>query len=175
MGQSAGLNQHRGVTLPSRRVDLTGRIWEKGRLMDSSAPGMKTPMSVADLDRIDAQLAAEERSALWWVALVHELDLLDDALALHRADVEGPGGFHSQVLADAPRVAPAVAHLEIEHDRLSTIIRDTRQRVGEISGDPDSAEEAIALVSALVDRLRGHQGAADEVFHQAYRIDIGGE
>lgn len=143
--------------------------------MNSSAPGMKTPMSVADLDRIDALLADSDHGALWWVALVQEVDRLDDALALHRADVEGPGGFHAQVLSDAPRVAPAVAHLEIEHDRLGATIRETRQRVGEISGDPAAVAEAIELVSELINRLRGHQGAADEVFHQAYRIDIGGE
>ncbi|MHC8495801.1 MAG: hypothetical protein ACYYNF_02270 [Actinomycetes bacterium] len=143
--------------------------------MNASTPEMKTPMSGAELDRIDAHLALAERTAVWWVGLAQELDRLDDQLAVHRADVEGPGGFHSQVLSDAPRVAPAVAQLEIEHDRLGSLIREARQRVGELSGDPDATDEAAALVSGLTQRLRAHQGLADDVFHQAYRIDIGGE
>ena len=47
--------------------------------------------------------------------------------------------------------------------------------MGELSGDPDATDEAAALVSGLTQRLRAHQGLADDVFHQAYRIDIGGE
>jgi hypothetical protein len=140
-----------------------------------STPGYRPTITVSDLDRIDVHLAEPERSAVWWVELVAYLDRLDDALALHRADVEGPGGLHAQVLADAPRVAPAVARLEIEHDRLSVQIRDARLRVGAIAGDPEAADEAIAITGELVARLRRHQSDADDLVHEAYRVDIGGE
>ncbi len=138
-------------------------------------PVVRPTISTADLDRIELHLAEPEPGALWWVELVAYLDGLDDALAMHRADVEGPGGLHAQVLTDAPRVAPAVARLEIEHDRLADQIREARLRVGAISGDPDGVGEAVAATRELVQRLRRHQSDADDVVHEAYRVDIGGE
>lgn len=138
-------------------------------------PGYHPTFSVADLDRLEVHLSEPEPGAVWWVELAGHLDRLDDALALHRADVEGPGGLHAQVLSDAPRVAPAVARLEIEHDRLSVAIRDVRLQVGSISGDPDAVPQAIEATRALVGRLRQHQAEADDLVHEAYRVDIGGE
>lgn len=132
-------------------------------------------ITTAELDRIDVHLSEPEPGALWWVELVSYLDRLDDALATHRADVEGPGGLHAQVLNDAPRVAPAVARLEIEHDRLADQIREVRLRVGVISGDPEGVPEAVEATRQLVLRLRRHQVEAEDLVHEAYRVDIGGE
>jgi hypothetical protein len=144
--------------------------------MNASTPsGYQPTFSLAELDRLELHLAEPEQGATWWVELAGHLDRLDDGLALHRADVEGPGGLHAQVLADAPRVAPAVARLEIEHDRLSSQIRDVRLRVGAISGDPEAVPEAIESTRDLLARLRRHQSDADDLVHEAYRVDIGGE
>lgn len=138
-------------------------------------PTVRPTITTAELDRIEVHLAEPDPGALWWVELVGYLDRLDDALAVHRADVEGPGGLHAQVLTDAPRVAPAVARLEIEHDHLADRIREVRLRVGAMSGDPEGVDEAIESTRELVARLRSHQTAADDVVHEAYRVDIGGE
>lgn len=139
------------------------------------SPVLRPTIATAELDRIEVHLAEPEPGALWWVELVAYLDRLDDALALHRADVEGPGGLHAQVLADAPRVAPAVARLEIEHDRLASTIRDVRLQVGQMSGDPEGVPVAIGATRELVRRLRQHRSDAEDVVHEAYRVDIGGE
>lgn len=139
------------------------------------SPVVRPAITTADLDRLDVHLTEPEPGALWWVELVAYLDRLDDELAIHRADVEGPGGLHAQVLTDAPRVAPAVARLEIEHDRLATQIREVRLRVGGMSGDPEGVDEAIGATRELVRRLRRHQSDADDLVHEAYRVDIGGE
>ena len=138
-------------------------------------PVVRPTITTAELDRIEVHLSEPDPGALWWVELVGHLDRLDDALAMHRADVEGPGGLHAQVLSDAPRVAPAVARLEIEHDRLADQIREARLRVGAISGDPEGVDEAITATRELVQRLRRHQSDADDLVHEAYRVDIGGE
>jgi hypothetical protein len=143
--------------------------------MNSGAPDVKHAITAIELDVIQEHLATTDRSALWWVTLTHQVDAFDDHLARHRADVEGPGGLHAQVLADSPRMAPEVARLEIEHDRLGDLIRQIRMRVGELAGDPAATDEAVALVSDLVDRLRRHDEAAASLLHEAYRVDIGGE
>jgi hypothetical protein len=143
--------------------------------MNGSAPESRHAITVTDLDQMQVHLSDTDHNALWWVALTQQVDAFDDHLARHRADVEGPGGLHSQVLADAPRMAPEVARLEIEHDRLGDLIRQIRIRVGELAGDPASTDEAIALVSDLVQRLRRHDEAAASLLHEAYRVDIGGE
>lgn len=143
--------------------------------MNSDAPDIKHAITVTELDTVQSHLAETDHGALWWVTLTNQVDAFDDHLARHRADVEGPGGLHAQVLADSPRMAPEVARLEIEHDRLGDLIRQIRLRVGELAGDPAASDEAIGLVSDLVDRLRRHDEAAESLLHEAYRVDIGGE
>jgi len=143
--------------------------------MNDSAPEAMHAITLADLDQIQLHLSDPEHNALWWVTLTQQVDAFDDHLARHRADVEGSGGLHAQVLTDAPRMAPQIARLEIEHDRLGDLIRQIRIRVGELAGDPAATDEAIALVSDLVQRLRRHDEAAESLLHEAYRVDIGGE
>lgn len=138
-------------------------------------PVVPHTITVSDLDRLELHLAEPDPGAMWWVELAAQLDRLDDALAVHRADVEGPGGLHAQVLAEAPRVAHTVARLEIEHDRLAVTIRELRLLVGQLSGDPDGVAEVSAATAELVARLRRHDSDADDMVHEAYRVDIGGE
>ena len=138
-------------------------------------PVVPHTITVSDLDRLELHLAEPDPGAIWWVELAAQLDRLDDAMAVHRADVEGPGGLHAQVLAEAPRVAPTVARLEIEHDRLAVRIRELRLLVGQRSGDPEGVAEVSAEVAELVARLRRHDADADDMVHEAYRVDIGGE
>ena len=140
-----------------------------------STPAHPSPITTADLDRWEVHLAEPEHTALWWVELAGNLDRLDDAFAAHRADVEGAGGWHAQVLHDAPRVAPLVARLEIDHDRLSNRIREARSRIGELAGDPAGAAEAIGLARDILERLRCHEEDARDLVHEAYRVDLGGE
>lgn len=129
----------------------------------------------ADLDSLATLVSTGPYNATWWVEVALRLDDLDDRLALHRAEVEGPQGLHSQILDDAPRLATSVARLEIAHDGLADSIRLMRIQVGLVSGDPDQAQEVADQVLALVARLRKHGAEAADVLHEAYRVDVGGE
>jgi hypothetical protein len=129
----------------------------------------------ADLDALANLVREAPRNASWWVEVAMRLDDLDDRLALHRAEVEGPQGLHAQILEDSPRVATSVARLEIAHDGLADTIRLLRIQVGLVSGDPDQTDAVASAVLDLVDRLRKHSSAAADVLHEAYRVDVGGE
>ena len=90
---------------------------------------------------------------------------------LHVQNSEDGDGLLAQVILDVPRVAPMVARIRREHrqiaadlERLATALAQAGSRVGH---EDD--------VRAVLDQIARHRGAAGDLVHEAYHIDIGGE
>ncbi|MEZ5117783.1 MAG: hypothetical protein R2737_16100 [Candidatus Nanopelagicales bacterium] len=128
-----------------------------------------------ELARVQQLLQVTKPTGVWWAELAHRLDGLSDRMWEHRAAVEGPGGLHSQILADEPRLAAQIDRLEREHSDLADRLLATRLLVGRHAGDPRRAATVVTAVADLLARLRSHQRRAREIVYDAYLVDLGGE
>ncbi len=127
---------------------------------------------LADLDRL---LAVEAPTAMWWAKAAKLVDRLTERMWEHRTQVEGPNGLHSELIAEQPRVAPAVERLEADHLDLADRFVATRSLIGECAGDPDMVSLVKTEIAEIKDRLESHQKRASAVVHDAHNVDIGGE
>ncbi len=127
---------------------------------------------LADLDRL---LAVEAPTALWWAKAAKLVDRLTDRMWEHRTQVEGPHGLHAELIAEQPRVAPAIERLEADHAELAERFTATRSLIGECAGDPDMVPLVKTEIAEIRDQLESHQKRASAVVHEAHNVDIGGE
>ena len=89
------------------------------------------------------------------------------ALLDHIQVTEGPSGRYAQLLRDAPRLAPGIHELVIEHAALIAALDDARP--------VDDPQRLHAAVTWLVARLSQHRQHGADLIHEAYSIDVGGE
>lgn len=97
------------------------------------------------------------------------LDELERVWARHTTATEAPDGVLDQVLADSPRLAPAIARLRREHGEVAAQLRDARRA---LAGDPPdpAARAALERMLAAVNR---HRRDGRELLHNAYQVDLG--
>lgn len=160
------------VSLAAAGVTVTTTVPRQRRLRSVTA---LTCADTALVDRIRALLQVARPSASWWVEVLARLDDLDDRIRAHRVAVEGPGGLHEQLRADAPRVTAQISRLERDHDDIDRRLRETRALVSQHAGDLRRAPQVITAVADLLDQIQRHQRRGREVMHQAYQVDLGGE
>ena len=127
----------------------------------------------------DANANLEE--ALRWLTSPQEvrpLQLRSSALRLQRAlrdhirETEGPQGFLSEMQTRAPRLAPRVSGLYAEHATLDRDLDLLIERLFESRTSRD-LDAALALARSLRRAIREHQTHANDLFFQAFCVDIG--
>ena len=120
----------------------------------------------AAIERLEQHVNSRHVSRTDWVGLVRS-DLAD-----LRSSLPPPPGDSriEQLTADAPRLAPAVARLDVDYRRI------TRDIDGVTDGLPYAAGSAVAaIVDDLVDDVARYRDGVADLIHEAYEVDIGGE
>ena len=89
---------------------------------------------------------------------------LSTAIAEHLASTEGESGLYAEIIAADPRLAYAVESLIREHADLRHAMRRDLSR-----------ELSDAQLADLARRLDRHCQRGNDLVHEAYVVDLGGE
>jgi hypothetical protein len=109
-------------------------------------------------------------TAGWWSRLALVLDDLREQLA--QADMPGLAG---QVVADAPELAAAALRLPELDDQVQAEAAQLRLEVAEKAGLRSEALAVRASVQALLGRVRRVERVSQDLLHDTYLRDLGGE
>jgi hypothetical protein len=145
----------------------------------SAVPGRSTRDRTELIDVATALVRAVSRPATRegeWLADVHKAVLrVQDELDAHRAMTRRPGGRYAEILEIAPRLGPTVARLVSEQDELvDTVTRILRaiERAEPNSAAIGPVRERVRRMSRVLVR---HAHRSDDLVHEAYDVDLGGE
>jgi Hemerythrin HHE cation binding domain len=100
------------------------------------------------------------------------LDALAADFATHVEITEGPDGLYHEVLATAPRLADAVAHLTKEHTKIRGLVDAAHESVSAPEADVERVREQG---TELLGRLVRHRQRGSDLVYEAYEFDIGGD
>jgi hypothetical protein len=93
---------------------------------------------------------------------------------VHVQRSEAGDGLLAQVILDVPRVAPMVARIRREHRQIAAELARVAAALAQ-AGSPDGHEGSRDAVRVVLDQIAKHRGAAGDLVHEAYHVDIGGE
>ncbi len=126
----------------------------------------------AAIDRVERSLAtpAPGRADKWRKEVLAELQALGEALEVHIAANEAPGGLLADIMEEAPRLAHRVNVLRDNHEQLRASLGAAVAAVEHDTGDDVTAsrDRVVELLGGLV-RHR-HLGA--DLVYEAYNVDI---
>jgi hypothetical protein len=106
----------------------------------------------------------------WWARLADGLDELRAHLA--HADTQG---LVAQVIADAPELAASALRLPDLDDEAQAHAALLRLEVAEKAGRRSEALQMREAVKTLLGRVRRVERISDDLLHDAYQRDFGGE
>ena len=111
----------------------------------------------------------------WAERVGKALRRVGDELDAHVTVTEGADGLYAEMLATAPRLAPAVGRLQAEHADLRAALDHAGARVADVgSAGEDAGGEAREAVLALLGDFARHRQAGADLVYEAYETDIGG-
>jgi hypothetical protein len=99
---------------------------------------------------------------------------LQRCLGMHIEATEGSDGFHSEMLAAAPRLAHDVDVLVREHRQLANMMSDIVSRSGEecTVGNIDAIQRVGTQLFPAISR---HMQHGSDLVYEAFESDLGGE
>jgi hypothetical protein len=106
----------------------------------------------------------------WLDRMEQELRRLSSALVGFGAQVDD--GLYDDVVAQAPRLVPAVGRLRRQQYELRQQIDGCLSTVGESQPNPNSVEVTLR---DMVIQLGSHNHRAMALIHDAYDVDLGGQ
>ena len=106
----------------------------------------------------------------WLDRMEHELRRVSSTLVAFGTEVDE--GLYDDVVADAPRLAPAVGRLRHQQYQLQRRIDSCLSTVCADQSDPESLE---LVLRDMVIRLGSHNHRAISLVHDAYDVDLGGQ
>ena len=109
-----------------------------------------------------------------WAERVHvALVELSADVRGHIDFTEGSEGLYVDILATAPRLSDAVAHLTQEHVEITGLLEDLLART--LSPEGVDMGETRGVANSLLGRLVRHRQRGADLVYEAYEYDIGGE
>jgi len=129
--------------------------------------------SIGEMESALAQ-AAHGREAEWTTLVRERSAQLEEDFAIHLEVAEAPSGLHTQVLADAPYLAPQVARLQRDHAGISKQFTAVHGLLGVPEGDIDVDALRLSLTDLIGLLVRHRQRGADLLW-DAYATSLGGE
>jgi hypothetical protein len=129
--------------------------------------------SIGEMESALAQ-AAHGREAEWTTLVRERSAQLEDDFAIHLEVAEAPNGLHTQVLADAPYLAPQVNRLQRDHAAIT-------KQFAEVHGLLDAPEGAVDVdavrlsLTDLIGMLVRHRQRGADLLWDAYATSLGGE
>jgi hypothetical protein len=159
---ASGLSPHELEAVRARRASLR-RSAEAVREVLEQPPAGDRPGSAG------AVRAAVERLVEVWTA--------------HSVATSGPDGVLEQVLADSPRLAPAIGRLRREHDEIALALDAARRLLatappapGVPAPDvpaPDVPAPGVTELLKALHAIDRHRRDGRELLHNAYQVDLG--
>ncbi len=122
------------------------------------------------MTRLNELLVDRSGSATWWAAMASRVETLSRSLWEYR----GSGELHAEITTDEPRLVPAVARLEAEHEMLTSELTGLRSLISKHAGDRGSVAVIVARSTEVIALIRAHQRRSREVVHEAWSVDLGG-
>ncbi|HEY6796227.1 MAG TPA: hypothetical protein VI248_16250 [Kineosporiaceae bacterium] len=94
---------------------------------------------------------------------------------VHTSDTERRDGVLDQVVADCPRLSPAVGRLRHEHQVVAESLRAVERLLDETAAEPhaDGAGEALPTLTGVLDTVDRHRRMGRDLLYQAYNVDLG--
>ena len=95
-----------------------------------------------------------------------------DALAVHIDETEQPTGLYDEIMADTPRLAPAVDRLRREH----VALMGQAAELIKVAAVPPSSIDVARLrddAVALVGAVERHQRRGLDLLYDFYQVDLG--
>ena len=128
------------------------------------------------LSRLEEALAAPApgRVPQWAAAVRLRLEHLTNDFGDHIAVTEGPDGFYSDVVTNAPRLARAVDQLRHDHEAILKLLDHSARLVDGAVTDDDVADVRDGATELMFMMVR-HRQAGSDLMWDAYSSDIGGE
>lgn len=131
------------------------------------------------LESAVARPVAGDASA-WADEVGEALARLREDFAVHITVTEREGGFHDQLVHDAPRLEGKVRRLTREHETLRHDIDEAQeawvQLVSEgTAGGDEGVDEVRRRVTDLLGRLSRHRQRGSDLVWEAFAFDLGGE
>jgi hypothetical protein len=150
-----------------------------GRSSDSPTAVASTPAERRQSRRRIDDEHRRLRELLHGLVRTHQLERVDALLAQlekllldHFAVEEAPEGMHDIVSAGAAHRLPNLQRLFVEHREILARLERLRSEVAAcLSGPLHDIHEGVA---ELAEQLRRHEAAEDELFGEAFYLDIGG-
>jgi hypothetical protein len=137
----------------------------------TAAIDLYAPISAAEaLDRLAACAPRYLGTAGWWSRLAVAIDDLREQLA--HADL---AGLAAQVVADAPELAASALRLPELDDRVQAQAAQLRLEVAEKAGLRSEAMGIRASVQALLHQVRRLGRISEDLLHDTYQRDLGGD
>ena len=122
------------------------------------------------MQRLEAANARAIGQPHWAEDMRAALENLDRALQRHVAEIEDNHGLFSEVLAQAPHLAPVIEDLSKEHEELITRCRQALEVVEVWGRDADG--DLKRKVLGLLGRLALHRQSGAELLYDAYNVDV---
>jgi hypothetical protein len=122
------------------------------------------------MQRLESANARAAGRPHWAEDMRGALENLGKALQRHVAEIETNGGLFSEVLAQAPQLAPVIEDLRKEHEELMRRCRAALEIVDDWGRDAGS--ELRPKVLGILGRLALHRQNGAELLYDAYNVDL---
>lgn len=122
------------------------------------------------MQQLEAAIAIASGWRGWLDGVSSALDVLDETLATHVAEVEAVDGLFDEIVDHAPRMAAAVAEMKRDHGRLTEAAGRAREAVDR---SPLDALLVRRRVNGVLARLAEHRQLGAELLYDTYMVDLG--
>jgi hypothetical protein len=122
------------------------------------------------MQRLEAAGARAIGRPRWAEDMREALENLDRALQRHVTEIETNGGLFSEVLTQAPHLAPVIEDLREEHEELIRRCRAALEIV-DVWGR-DAGSDLRRRVLGILGRLALHRQNGAELLYDAFNVDL---
>ncbi len=122
------------------------------------------------MQRLEAANARAAGRPQWAEGMREALENLDRALQRHVAEIDTNGGLFSEVLVQAPQLAPAIENLSKEHEDLIRRCRAALEVLG--VSHREAPADLRRKVLGILGRLALHRQNGAELLYDAYNVDL---
>jgi hypothetical protein len=124
------------------------------------------------IQRMENAIQTPVGDPAWQPRVTHAVAQLKAAFWEHVQATEGPGGLYAGVVDDAPRLAPYLTGLVVDHKTMWSQLDELEGRLG---AESHGHEEVRRHAARLIREVWEHRQRGADLLYEAYETDLGGE